>query len=143
MRSNFHTAWRAWRLAGLTGKLSALGWPDMRSSASLASLAVVAGLALLTGCPTTTATKAVPTVDIEVFRDGAIPAKPCKKIAAFKADGTEAEQEQIQAKMISKAKRMGGNAIVFDVPKQGGFKSEFLGSFKWAYIYEATVGVYP
>jgi hypothetical protein len=38
---------------------------------------------------------------------------------------------------------MGGNAIVFDVPKQGGFKSEFLGSFKWAYIYEATVVVYP
>ena len=108
---------------------------------------MVVGLALLAGCATTPSqpgtTKSAPTVNLEVFRDGTIPTKPCKVIAVLKDDGPEEEQEQIEAKMIRKARRMGGQAIVFDAAKENGFKSEFLGSFKVTYLYEAKVVVYP
>ena len=119
----------------------------MRSSSILATLAMVVSLALLAGCASTSSqsatAKTAPTVDLEVFRDGAVPSKPCKVIAVIQEEGREEEQKKLETKLIEKAKGLGGHAIVFDVPRQSGFQSEFLGSFKVSYLYRATVVVYP
>lgn len=120
----------------------------MKANAILASLALTAALTLLAGCESTPSQSgnrsAVATADVEVFRDGAEPAKPFKEIGVLKDDGKEAEQEEIEKKLIKKAKQMGGDAILFDKPKQSGMEMDFFsfGASKFTYLYRARVVVY-
>ncbi len=82
---------------------------------------------------------------IEVFRDDAIPSRPFKQIGILKDDGTAEEQEKVEAKMITKAKKMGGSAIVFDRPKQSGMEASYFsfpGAIKYTYLYRSVVVVY-
>src|SRR5438105_12435320 len=70
----------------------------------------------LVGCQQTSNTygaKHTPTSDIAIFRDGAKPDRKYHEIGMIADDGRKAEQPAIEGKMIRKAKRMGGNAILF------------------------------
>lgn len=104
---------------------------------------------VFTGCqsdgPAASAPAARPaSAQIDVFKDGEKPSRAFKSIGLLKDDGKDQEQEQIEAKMIAKAKKMGGQAILFDKPKQSGMEAEFFsfGQAKFTYLYKANVVVY-
>ena len=84
------------------------------------SLITFCSILLLVGCATTgdqkPSDKRLPTTAVEVFKDGAKPLKAYKEIGLLKDDGKAIEQEEIEAKMIKQAKKLGGNAILFEKP---------------------------
>lgn len=101
---------------------------------ALAALA----FASVVGCQTTNTSE--PVAQIEVFRGDSKPEKPYSEITSLTDDGAEAEQSEIEAKMIKKAQKMGGNAIIFAEPKQSGFEATpFTFSAKMTYLYKGTV----
>jgi hypothetical protein len=109
----------------------------------LLSLTLLCGL-LFAGCATQSKTGLPPTTQVDIFRDGTKPEKSCKEIGRLDDDGKESEQPEIEAKMIKRAKSMGGNAIVFEKPKPSGMEAGpwSFGSLKYTYLYRATVFVY-
>ena len=87
--------------------------------------------------------KRKPATQIDTFRDGQKPTRAYKEIATLADDAREVEEPQIEAKMIQKAKRMGGNAIIFEPKSRSG--AEFTGFFSTlsnTYLYKARVVVY-
>lgn len=59
-------------------------------------------------------------------------------------DGRENEQNEIEQKLIAKAAKMGGNAIIFSKPKQSGMEAQpfSFGKVDFTYLYKGTVIVY-
>jgi hypothetical protein len=119
----------------------------MKFSTVIALALISVTAVLLTGCETPNAggpTAAVPTAQVEVFHDGTKPAKPFKEIGTLTDDGKEEEQAEIEAKMIKKAQKMGGHAIIFAAPKQSGMEAAGPFSFaaKFTFLYKGTVVVY-
>jgi hypothetical protein len=97
--------------------------------------------ALTMGCATSSTTTAVPSAQIDVFRDGATPNRPFKELRVLKDDGKAIEQAEIEAKMMKQAKKMGGNAIIFEKPLPSGQEFDFSG-LKLTYLYKGRVIVY-
>jgi len=86
-------------------------------------------------------TKRPATADIDIFREGQKPTRAYKEIGVVTDDGRAVEQPTIEAKMIKKANRMGGNAVILHVPVRSG--TEMAGfSAVDTFLYKATVIVY-
>ncbi|HEY5909575.1 MAG TPA: hypothetical protein VJA21_03115 [Verrucomicrobiae bacterium] len=107
--------------------------------------ALTLATALLVGCATSEveydSTKRSPTTQLDFFRDAQKPSRPYKEVALLTDDGALNEQGAIEAGIIKKAKRMGGDAVIFHpLVKSGGE----LKGFSWVdnYCYKATVVVY-
>lgn len=106
-------------------------------------LSVVA-VTVFSGCKSTSANiqskDPVARVPFDVYRDGAKPTRPYKEVGKLADDGKEVEQPEIEAKMIKQAKRMGGQAIIFETPKQSGLEPGFFSwGLKFTYLYKGTV----
>jgi hypothetical protein len=119
----------------------------MKTYQLLSSVALSSSLLLFCGCASTgesSRAAAAPTTDVEAFHDGAVPSKPYKEIGKLTDDGKEAEQQEIEAKMIKRAKKMGANAILFEKPKASGVEAApfSFGKFENTFLYKATVVVY-
>ncbi len=106
-------------------------------------LALLTGFALLAGC-STDKNASTPSKDVEVFRDGARPTRAFKEITVLNDDGKIEEQPDIEAKMIKKAQKLRGDAIIFEKPEQSGLEAQpfGFGSFKYTYKYKGTVVAY-
>jgi hypothetical protein len=104
-------------------------------------------LALLVGCanPDTSqgAVSRPPTTGIDIFRDGKRPTRSYKEIATLTDDAREVEEPTVEAKMIKKAKRMGGSAVIFEPKTESGAEMGLwsVGISK-TYVYKARVVVY-
>ncbi len=103
------------------------------------------GLLVLTGCetgtPQTPYTGSSATAQFDIFRDGEKPTRAYKEIDLLKDDGRPVEQEDIEAKMIRRAKKMGGRAIIFKEPVKSGEDNKW-GSMKITFLYKGIVIVY-
>lgn len=80
---------------------------------------------------------------VDIFRDGAKPDRKYRELGMIADDGRKEEQPGIEAKMIKKAKRMGGNAIIFLPLEQSGEELRpFFAGIAAAYVYKAIVVAY-
>jgi hypothetical protein len=128
-------------------QMKTLNRTQIRTFTSLASALILSGmLGLLAGCETTSSQTGGPQAasNVEVFRDGAKPSRDYKEIRVLTDDGRENEQKEIETKMIAKAAKLGGNAIIFDKPKQSGVEAQpfSFGRFDLTYLYKGAVVVY-
>jgi hypothetical protein len=87
-------------------------------------------------------TKRAPTTHIDIFRDGAKPDRAFKEISTLVDDAREVEEPQVEANMIKKAKRMGGNAILFQPKTINGSELTGLATWSRTYLYKARIVVY-
>lgn len=86
--------------------------------------------------------KREPTSQIDIFRGGERPDRQFKEIATLVDDAREVEEPQVEADMIKKAKRMGGNAIIFVPKKLNGSELTGLATWSRTYLYKARVIAY-
>lgn len=79
-----------------------------------------------------------PPARIEVFRGDQKPSKASRELGLLTDDGSLAEQGDIEAKMLNKARRMHADAVVFQAPLKSGRELQGL---RWVetYVYRATV----
>ncbi|MCP5516543.1 MAG: hypothetical protein H7A45_04695 [Verrucomicrobiales bacterium] len=99
---------------------------------------------LLSACSTPGGSSDMSAIPLDVYRAGDDIPKAYHEIGLLKDDGKEAEQQEIEAKMIKQAKKMGGDAIIFLEPKQSGMETEFWswGAAKFTYLYQGRVVAY-
>jgi hypothetical protein len=119
----------------------------MKNQAVCFLIVLFIGLFFLPGCKTPATqppyTGSSSTAQFDIFRDGEKPTRPYKEIDLLKDDGRPVEQEDIEAKMIKKAKKMGGSAIIFKDPIKSGEDNAWgSGSLKVTYLYKGIVIVY-
>ena len=78
---------------------------------------------------------------IEIFREGEKPSRSFKEIGILTDDGGLAEQGEIEAQMVRKAKKTGADALLFEKMTQTGDELKGLGLQK-TYLYKAHMVIY-
>jgi hypothetical protein len=106
-------------------------------------------LLLITGCASTDevvldSTQRPHTTSIEVFKDGNVPQKAYKEIAELSFLGPREDELRAQKFFVERARKLGGNAILFNVvlagQKSGGSMYGYHTSTAW--VFKGKVIVY-
>jgi hypothetical protein len=87
---------------------------------------------------------------IEVFREnGQQPSREYRELGLLTDDGKEIEQPKIEEKMIEKARKMGGDAIIFMKPSYSGTEGNAvfvrgfaIGGSKVTFLFRGAVVAY-
>ncbi len=105
---------------------------QLRIGVSLVVLTLVCGCA---NSPTD------PQNRVEVLREGHLPNRQFSEVGMLSDSGALREQGVIEAKMLKLAKRLGADAVIFDLPIQEGGE---LQGFSWVqtYLFRARAIVY-
>jgi hypothetical protein len=83
----------------------------------------------------------VPLVQLDVFRDGNKPTRAYKEIQLLTDEGRAGEQGSIEAKMLKKAKSLGGSGVIFVPREQVGSELSGFG-LSTTFLYKASVITY-
>ena len=97
----------------------------------------------LCGCSSTgsnTSAKSRSATEVAVFQEGTAPERQFTVLGTLKDDAREEEEEEVTEQFKKKARKMGGDAIVFKPKKESGFEGQPF-SFKVAKTYLYTVDV--
>jgi hypothetical protein len=81
-----------------------------------------------------------PTTQIDVFK-GQKPNKPYKVIATLSQLGPRQEELRALKDFVEKAKKLGGNGVIFEYPPQGDQRYD-IGGLRNEYNFKADVIVY-
>ena len=109
-------------------------------------IALLLASTLLIGC-SSTKSSSQPPKEIQIFREGdQQPARDYREIGLLTDDGKEIEQPKIEEKMVNKARKMGGDAIIFSKPSYSGTEGQAyymrgfaFGGAKVTYLFRGTV----
>jgi len=110
---------------------------------TILAIAIVAGCASTNEIVTDT-TKRAPTTSVDVFKDGHAPDKQYKEIAELSFLGPREDELRAEKHFVERARKMGGNGILFSVvlagQKSGGSMYGFSSSTAW--VFKGKVIVY-
>jgi hypothetical protein len=77
---------------------------------------------------------------IELFKDGKEPARPYSVIRTLTDDARLEEEPAIESDMIKKARKLGGDALIFDPMTETGYDiAPFMWGAKKSFLYRAKV----
>ena len=120
-------------------------------TAAIKSTILLVTTLLMIGCSSTkNSSQPTPEKQIDVYRENGLqPTREFRELGLLVDDGKEIEQPKIEQKMIGKARKLGGDAIIFMEPRFSGTDDQYfihnrfaIGGSKITFLFRGVVIAY-